>query len=96
MPIDPLIAAHRDEIRHIAEANGALRVRVFGSRARGTAGPTSDLDLLVDLRPGANLLDIIAIKQDTEDMLGCSVDVVTEAALSPYLRDAVLTEAIPL
>lgn len=93
---DSLVIAHRDEIRRIAEAHGAVRVRVFGSRARGTAGPTSDLDLLVDLRPGAHLLDIIAIKQDTEDALGCSVDVVTVAALSPYLRDAVLAEAIPL
>ena len=42
------------------------------------------------------LLDFIAIKQDLEDLLGCRVDVVTEAAISPYIRDRVLQEAISL
>lgn len=53
----------------------------------------SDLDLLVQLDPGYSLLDIIAIKQDLEDLLGCEVDVVTEAAISPYIREQVLWEA---
>ena len=43
-----------------------------------------------------SLLDIVAIKQDLEDMLGCKVDVVTESALSPYIRKDVLKEAITL
>jgi predicted nucleotidyltransferase len=42
------------------------------------------------------LLNVIALKQDLEDLLGCTVDVVTEAALSPYLRDQVLEEAAAL
>ncbi|HEX3593923.1 MAG TPA: nucleotidyltransferase family protein [Polyangiaceae bacterium] len=84
------------EIERIARFHGALSVRVFGSRARGDAGPESDLDLLVHLEPGRSLLDLIAIKQDLEDMLHCSVDVVTEAGLSPYLRERILAEARPL
>ena len=42
------------------------------------------------------LLDLIALRQDLEDVLGCRVDVVTESALSPHLRDEVLAQARPL
>jgi predicted nucleotidyltransferase len=71
-------------------------VRVFGSIARGTARPDSDLDLLLELEPGRHLLDLVAIKQDLEDLLGREVHVVTEAAISPYMRDAIMREATPL
>ena len=80
-----LLEARREEILRIACGHGADRVRVFGSRARGEARPDSDLDLLVDLQPGRSLLDLIAIQQDLEDLLGQKVDVVTEAGVSPYL-----------
>lgn len=46
--------------------------------------------------PGRSLLDVIAIKQDLEDVLTYPVDVVTEAGLSPYLRERVLAEAVLL
>lgn len=42
------------------------------------------------------MLDIVAIKQDLEDLLGYPVDVVTEGGLSPYLRERILAEALPL
>ena len=84
------------EIGRIARTHGAMSVRVFGSRARGDESPGSDLDLLVRLEPGRSLLDLIAIKQDLEDMLHCAVDVVSEAGLSPYLRDRILAEARPI
>ena len=90
------LPAMRSDILRVASSHGATRVRVFGSRARGQARPDSDLDILVDLEPGRTLLDLVAIKQDLEDLLGCRVDVVTEASLSPYFRDAVLREAVAL
>jgi predicted nucleotidyltransferase len=90
---DPLIIERAEEIRRISSAYGARRVRVFGSRVRGEAGMTSDLDLLVDFEPGRDLLDLIALKQDLEHLLGCRVDVVEEEGLSPYVRQRVLEEA---
>jgi predicted nucleotidyltransferase len=96
MVVDEQIRSRRDEILHIARANGATRVRVFGSIARGTARPDSDLDLLLELEPGRHLLDLVAIKQDLEDLLGREVHVVTEAAISPSMRDAIMREATPL
>jgi uncharacterized protein len=94
--MDEIVRRHQAEIRRIAARHGARTIRVFGSSARDTAGPDSDIDLLVDLEPGRSLLDLVAIKQDVEDVIGRSVDVVTEAGLSPYLRQRVLAEAVPL
>jgi predicted nucleotidyltransferase len=96
MSIDVSLEEKRSEILRIAAGHGAQNVRVFGSHARGQARRDSDLDLLITLENGRSLLDLVAIKQDLEDLMGCSVDVVTEAALSPYIHDGVLQEAVPL
>jgi len=91
-----LLSDKRREILQIAARYGAGQVRVFGSVARGEAGPHSDVDILVTLEPGRSLLDLIALKQDLEDLLGRPVDVVTEAAVSPYMRAQVLQSAVAL
>ncbi len=96
MNLSQLIQQKRRQVLEIAEGHGARNVRLFGSVARGETTATSDLDLLIEMEPGRSLLDIIAIKQDLEELLGCKVDVVTEAAISPYLRDKVLHEAVRL
>ena len=93
MEIDKVLQDKRDEILRIAASHGARDVRVFGSLARGEARPDSDIDILVKLYPGRSLLDIIAIKQDLEDLVGYEVDVVTEGAISPHIREEVLREA---
>lgn len=91
--MDALVARNVEGIRRVSREHGARAVRVFGSRARGEATPASDLDVLVDLEPGRDLLDLVAIKQDLEALLGCPVDVVTPSALSAHMRDQVLREA---
>ena len=93
---DTLIDRHANDIRRIARSHGVTRVRVFGSRAAGTATASSDLDLPVNMEPERDLLDLIGFKLDLEELLGCEVDVVTEDGLSPYLRDRILKEAQPL
>ena len=94
--INRLLLEKRHEIIEIADRCGARNVRIFGSAARGATRPDSDLDVLVELDRGRSLLDIVALKQDLEDLLDVRVDVVTEAALSPYMRDDVLREAVAL
>jgi predicted nucleotidyltransferase len=90
------ISAIREDVRLIAAAHGAGNVRVFGSVGRGEYDASSDLDLLVDMAEGRSLFDLIALSCDLEERLGVGVDVVTEASLSPYIRDRVLDEAIAL
>lgn len=94
--IKDLLISRRDEILRIAAKYGASNVRVFGSAARGDAGPESDVDLLVELDPNRSLLDHVALLQDLEDMLSMKVDVVNERALHPCIKDRVLCEAIPI
>jgi uncharacterized protein len=90
------LRSRRTEILDIARKHGARNVRVFGSVARGNTGPESDVDILVELEPGRSLLDHAALMLDLSDLLGCKVDVVSERALHWYIRDRVLTEAVPL
>ena len=96
MGLSEVLLNKREEILRVAGLHGARSVRIFGSVARGEAGPDSDLDLLVELTPDRSLLDIIAIQQDLEDLLRRKVHVLTEAAVSPYFREAVLKEAVDL
>ena len=96
LKIDELLRAKRQEILTIAARHGAHNLRVFGSVARGEAGPESDLDILVEMEPGKSLLDHIALMQDLEDLLQRKVDVVSERALHWYIRDRVLAEATTL
>jgi hypothetical protein len=96
MGLSPLLQARRDEIRRIAACHGAHNLRVFGSTVRGEETADSDIDILIDLAQGRSLLDIVALKQDLEDLLGRHVDVVTNEAISPYLRETVLSEAVEL
>ena len=90
------LRSRRSEILDVARKHGARNVRVFGSVARGDAGPDSDVDILVELEPGRGLLDHAALMLDLSDLLGCKVDVVTDRGIRPRIRDRVLREAVPL
>lgn len=96
MSIEALLKEKREEILRIAARHGAHNVRIFGSVARGEAGPESDLDLLVEMEPGRSLLDMGGLLMDLQDLLGCRVDVVTEKGLRERIRDRVLKDAVPL
>jgi uncharacterized protein len=96
MGVEELIRPQRDVIRRIAEKHGAFNVRVFGSVARGDAGPESDVDLLIDTGPVTSAWFPGGLVADLEALLGRRVDVVTERGLMPELRDHVLREAVPV
>ena len=91
-----ILKVKRNDILRLAAQHGARNVRIFGSFARGEAGPQSDLNILINFEPDRSLLDHVALMQDLEDLLGRKVDVVSEKALHWYIRERVLKEAIPL
>lgn len=76
----------------ICRANGATLVGLFGSMARGEASEKSDIDLLVRLAKPKSLLSMVALERELSDAAGRKVDLLTEGALSPYLRDRILSE----
>jgi predicted nucleotidyltransferase len=91
-----ILREKRDDITRVADKHGATNVRVFGSVVRGESGPSSDLDLLIDVGPKTSSWFPAGFILDLENLLGCRVDVVTERGLDPLLRDQVLSEAQPL
>lgn len=96
MGIEELLKAKREEILRIAAKHGARNVRVFGSVARGEAGPASDVDLLVDVGPDCTPFFPGGLLADLEDLLGRKVNILTEGGLHWYIRERVLKEAVPL
>ncbi|MEX0267927.1 nucleotidyltransferase family protein [Leptolyngbyaceae cyanobacterium UHCC 1019] len=94
LEIAEVLGKKREEILAIAAHHGASNVRIFGSVARGEARPDSDVDFLVNLEKGRNLLDRISLIQDLEDLLNRKVDVAEPENLHRYIRDKVLREAI--
>jgi uncharacterized protein len=84
------------DLRALGESLGVRNIRIFGSFARGDAGPQSDVDLLVEYVPGHGGFAFIEFCERAEALLGRKVDVVTEKSLHPIIRDKVLAQAIPL
>lgn len=82
-PLGRTVIEHRDQILTIARAHKATNVRVFGSLARGEDDDASDIDLLVDLEPGADLVDLAALDIALEQLLGHPVDIVPARLLKP-------------
>ena len=74
---------------------GIASAAVFGSVARGQAGPDSDVDVLVDVDPAAqfDLIDLVAVRNLLADRLGRPVDIVQREAIKPRIRDRILAEA---
>lgn len=96
MDASELLKEKRQDILRLAEKHGARNIRIFGSTARGDAGPTSDIDFLVDVAPVHSSWFPAGLLLDLEDLLGRPVHVVTEPALHARLRDRVLQEAVAL
>lgn len=74
----------------ICRQNDVSRIGVFGSMARGEANQQSDIDLLVEFSRRKSLLAMVALERQIATALGRKVDLLTEAAISPYLRQRIL------
>ena len=67
---------------------------IFGSVLRADFGPESDLDFLVSFDPGSpwSLFDLMEMKEELENRLGCTVDLVEKEALrNPWRKREILT-----
>ena len=74
---------------------GVTRAALFGSTARGEAGPNSDLDIMLDIDPDApvSLLDYVGIINFIEDLFPVRVDVAERGRLYPGIREAAERDA---
>jgi predicted nucleotidyltransferase len=73
---------------------GVRSLDLFGSVARGDAGPASDVDLLVDFDRPIGLFHFFRVQRRLEEILGCKVDLVMREAVKRQLRDRIFAEAV--
>ncbi|MBI5478191.1 MAG: nucleotidyltransferase family protein [Deltaproteobacteria bacterium] len=73
---------------------GVRRLDLFGSFARDEAGPSSDIDLLVEFDHPVGLFALVRLQQWLERLLGRHVDVATSGALRPDMRARVAAELV--
>lgn len=88
------VSARLRENRAALEQLGVKSLALFGSAARGEAGLSSDVDLLVEFSRPVGLLEFIRLKQFLERILECEVDLVTPDALRESMKAGILEEAI--
>jgi len=76
----------------ICRENDVVKVGVFGSMARGEANEQSDIDLIVEFSKRKSLLALVGLERKLSVAIGRKVDLLTEAALSPYLHDRIMQD----
>jgi predicted nucleotidyltransferase len=74
---------------NICRENDVSKLGMFGSAARGEADDDSDIDLLVEFSKRKSLLALVSLERKMSAALGRKVDLLTEAAISPYLRERI-------
>ena len=84
-----------DKIAEFCKRNGIQRLSLFGSVLRDDFTPESDIDVLVEFKPGRTpgLAFFGSIPDDLSEILGRRVDLNTPQSLSPYFRQKVLEDA---
>jgi hypothetical protein len=84
------IISHQAELARL----GVHRIGLFGSAVRGEARPESDLDFLVEFRPGEKNYDhFFELAELLESLFGRKIDLLTVESVSPILRKRILQEA---
>ena len=79
----------------IIARSGGSDVRIFGSIARGTDHPGSDVDLIVRLEPGRDIVDLLALEEELSDLFTFDVDVIPEGSTGAVIERA-RRESVPL
>jgi len=95
-PLGRKVRTRRAQIKRLSAEGGVTNVRVFGSVTRGQETKNSDIDLLVDLRPGTGLFTLLALRGQLERLLDARVDLVPADSLKDRVRQKVLTDTVSL
>ena len=81
-----------EKLIDICRDNDVSMLGVFGSVARGESTEQSDIDLLVKFSERKGLLALVRLERILSETLGRKVDLLTEAAISSYIRDNILKD----
>ena len=92
------VAVEENKLAELCRRYQVRELAVFGSAARGEMRPDSDVDLLVEFLPGAEigLLEHAGLMLDLSELLGRRVDLVSKRGLKALIRDSIIREARPV
>ena len=79
-------------INDLKQRFGVNKVGVFGSHSRGEETDASDIDILVGFEQPVDIFTFLELKMHLEIVLKRKVDLVTEKALKPIIKDRILSE----
>ena len=88
-----MVQFSQEGLAKVCRDSGIARLRMFGSAARGEDRPDSDVDLIADFAAPVGFFEVIRAEDRLADFFGRRVDLLTEGAISPFIRDNVLAEA---
>jgi predicted nucleotidyltransferase len=93
--VHPAVNIDKDILTTFCKTHHIRRLSLFGSQLKGTAGPHSDIDLLVEFDPDQipGLIELAGMEIELSEMLGKKVDLRTAGDLSRYFRDEVVRTA---
>ena len=86
----------QNKLRDFCKKYHIRKLALFGSVLRSDFKPTSDIDVLVEFEPGKEpgFIRLGEIESELSELLGGRrIDLVTERALNPHLREKILKEA---
>ena len=88
-----ILKKHESELR---EKYGIKEMGVFGSYMRGEQKKGSDIDILVEFYPDAemDLITFVELEEYLSDLLGIKVDLVLKSALKPRIGKNILKEVV--
>ncbi|SRR3989338_6770264 len=91
-----MIQIKQSDLEDFCKKNDIGFLGMFGSGARGDFRASSDVDLLIRYNRPKGLFEHSGIALELEEMLGRKVDLVTDGALSKYIRANVYKDLKPL
>jgi len=77
-----LFADNKQAFRNL----GANRIGLFGSFVRGDQTGSSDVDLIIEFKPGQkNYRNLLGTAELAEELVGRRVEIVTAGSISPFI-----------
>jgi uncharacterized protein len=80
----------------ILKKHGVKKSSIFGSFARGEEKENSDIDILVELKKGKTLLDLLRLERQLEKKLGRRVDLLTYNSINHLVKKELLKDEIKI
>jgi len=91
---DEILEILREQLPYLRKIYGVKTFGLFGSYSRGEQNIESDVDLLVDFERPIGFFKFIALEEYLAEKLGLKVELVTEDALTPIIKPAIMREVV--